>query len=150
MQLEAAQRSFDRDPARTRARLGRAHELAREALEGVRRSVWTLAAPLVDGQALSEALGELTGRFAERSGVPARYQHSGPAPTLRHAAATQVLRIVQEALQNVEKHAMATQVQVESQHDASEFRVQVRDDGAGFDPHALRDGDAGTAGGFGL
>jgi signal transduction histidine kinase len=79
MQLEAAQRSFDRDPVRTRARLGRAHELAREALEDVRRSVWTLAAPLVNGYALSEALGELTRRFAERTGhrlasaLPARW-----------------------------------------------------------------------------
>jgi signal transduction histidine kinase len=39
---------------------------------------------------------------------------------------------------------------VASQHDAAEFRVQVRDDGAGFDPDAQRDGDTGAAGGFGL
>ncbi len=84
MQLEAAQRSFDRDALRTRARLGRAHELARETLDNVRRSVWTLAAPLVDGQVLSEALNDLTQRFADRTGLPARYQHCGPSPTLGH------------------------------------------------------------------
>ncbi|MFY0100023.1 histidine kinase, partial [Acinetobacter baumannii] len=60
MQLDAAQRSFDRDAERTRARLQRAHELARETLEDVRRSVWTLAAPLVDGAALRDALDDLT------------------------------------------------------------------------------------------
>jgi signal transduction histidine kinase len=156
MQLEAAQRSFERDPARARARLGRAHELARETLEDVRRSVWTLAAPLVDGQALSQALDELTQRFAERTGLAASYRHSGPAPALGHAAATQVLRIVQEALQNVEKHAQATEVYVESTLAADELQVHVRDDGVGFEPGALphgspgSNGDDSTSDGFGL
>jgi signal transduction histidine kinase len=150
MQLEAAQRSFDRDALRTRARLGRAHELAHETLDNVRRSVWTLAAPLVDGQALSEALDELTQRFAERTGLPARYQHCGPSPQLGHAAATQVLRLVQEALQNVEKHARATQVGVASQLDEAGFCIQVRDNGVGFDQHALPKHDSDAAGGFGL
>jgi signal transduction histidine kinase len=156
MQLEAAQRSFERDPARARARLGRAHELAREALEDVRRSVWTLAAPLVDGQALSQALDELTQRFAERTGLAVSYRHSGPAPALGHAAATQVLRIVQEALQNVEKHARATQVCVESALAANELQVQVRDDGVGFELGASSQGSSGSNGddhtsdGFGL
>jgi len=157
MQLEAAQRSFERDPARARARLGRAHELAREALEDVRRSVWTLAAPLVDGQALSQALDELTQRFAERTGLAVTYLHSGPAPALGHAAATQVLRIVQEALQNVEKHAHATQVSVESALVADALQVQVRDDGVGFEPgappqssHGANGDDGGASDGFGL
>ena len=153
MQLEAAQRSFERDPARARARLGRAHELAREALEDVRRSVWTLAAPLVDGQALSQALDELTQRFAERTGLAVSYRHSGPAPALGHAAATQVLRIVQEALQNVEKHAQATQVSVESALAADELQVQVRDDGVGFEPGAPQGSpgsNGGASDGFGL
>jgi signal transduction histidine kinase len=148
MQLEAAQRSFERDPGRARARLGRAHELARQSLEDVRRSVWTLAAPLIDGQALSQALDELTQRFAARTGITASYSHSGPAPTIGHTAATQVLRVVQEALQNVEKHAQATRICVESALDEVQLRVQVRDDGVGFDPGAPQRTD--ISGGFGL
>ncbi len=149
MQLEAAQRSFERDPSRARARIGRAHELARESLEDVRRSVWTLAAPLIDGQALSDALDELTQRFAARTGVAASYRHAGPPPDLGHAAATQVLRIVQEALQNVEKHAQACVVAVGSEMSAGGLRVWVHDDGVGFGPEvAPGDGTAGN--GFGL
>jgi signal transduction histidine kinase len=148
MQLEAAGRSFERDPARARARIGRAHELARDALEDVRRSVWTLAAPLVDGAGLSAALQELTSRFAERTGLAACYEHHGGTPALDHAAAAQVLRIVQEALQNVEKHAHAQRVQVLSESDAGGLRVQVRDDGVGFAPEAPVTGANGS--GFGL
>lgn len=148
MQLEAAQRGFERDPARARTRIARAHELARETLEDVRRSVWTLAAPLIDGRALGGALEDLTERFAARTGLPASYQHSGPPPALDHAAATQVLRIVQEALQNVEKHARARQVDVGSEVVGGELRVWVRDDGVGFAPEAPP--AAANGSGFGL
>jgi signal transduction histidine kinase len=147
MQLEAAQRGFERDPARARARIARAHELARESLEDVRRSVWTLAAPLIDGEALGDALAELTQRFAARTGLTASYRHSGPPPSIGHAAATQVLRIVQEALQNVEKHAHAAEVEVGSESDGGELRVWVRDDGVGFAPGAPH---GGNGNGFGL
>jgi signal transduction histidine kinase len=149
MQLEAAQRSFERDPPRARARIARAHELARESLEDVRRSVWTLAAPLIDGHALPDALSNLTGRFTVRTGLPASYWHSGPPPPLSHTAATQVLRIVQEALQNVEKHAQATEVTVGSEMCAGDLRVWVHDNGVGFGPDQIGvDGAAGN--GFGL
>jgi signal transduction histidine kinase len=149
MQLEAAQRGFERDPARARARVIRAHELARDALQDVRRSVWTLAAPLVDGQALGEALGDLTERFAQRTGIAAAYRHSGQPPQLSHAAATQVLRIVQEALVNVEKHAQAGEVEVGSALLDGELRVWVRDDGVGFAPSAGA-APRSESGGFGL
>jgi signal transduction histidine kinase len=148
MQLEAAQRGFERDPARARARIARAHELARESLEDVRRSVWTLAAPLIDGRALAEAIEELAERFAARTSLPASYRHSGPPPQLGHAAATQVLRIVQEALQNVEKHAGARVVELGSELEHGELRVWVRDDGVGFTPGAPPGHSNGN--GFGL
>jgi signal transduction histidine kinase len=148
MQLEAAQRGFERDPARTRARLARAHELSRDTLEDVRRSVWTLAAPLVDGSTLSAALRDLTARFAERTGLPVEYTHSGDRPELGHAAATQLLRIVQEALQNVEKHAEASCICVGSAMDQGALRVWVHDNGVGFAQNSLPAGEYGS--GFGL
>ncbi|HEY0606994.1 MAG TPA: GAF domain-containing sensor histidine kinase [Herpetosiphonaceae bacterium] len=132
MQLEAAQRSFDRDQSRTRARLTRAYDLSRETLEDVRRSVWTLAEPLVDGATLDAALDDLARRFESRTGIAARYRHDGPPLKLDHAAATQILRIVQEALQNVEKHARASEVVIGVETDAEAQRIWVRDNGSGF------------------
>lgn len=149
MQLEAAQRSFDRDQDRTRARLTRAYELSRETLEDVRRSVWTLAEPLVDGATLDAALDDLARRFESRTGIAARYQHDGPPLNLDHAAATQILRIVQEALQNVEKHAQATKVVIGVEADADAQRLWVRDNGSGFAPEAAPVGGV-ASNGFGL
>jgi signal transduction histidine kinase len=149
MQLEAAQRALDRDPGRARARLARAHELARATLADVRRSVWLLGAPLVDGPALGAALDDLVARFAERTGIRASYAHTGGGLDLDSERAAQVLRIVQEALQNVERHAGAGTVEVRSARAADGcVSFCVRDDGRGFDP--ARPPASLDGGGFGL
>lgn len=150
MQLEAAQKSLDRDTERTRARITRAHELARQTLADVRRSVWTLASPLINGEALTEALEELATGFATRIGAPISYQHTGDTPTIDHAVATQALRIVQEALHNIEKHAQATEVTLTSEWIGDALRISVRDNGIGFDPSTIPSDGLPDGNGFGL
>lgn len=153
MQLAAAQRGFERDPARAHARLERAASLTRETLEQVRRSVWTLSEPVIEGETLSAALEDLATRFVQRTGLVTSYHHAGPAPALSHTAATQVLRIVQEALHNVEKHAGATEVQISSCCTETALQVVVQDNGIGFDLAALPAPGSNVQadrGGFGL
>jgi signal transduction histidine kinase len=148
MQIEAAQRSFDRDPERTRTRLARAHELARETLADVRRSVWTLASPIAEGAELERLLAEQAQRFSQRTGVPADIMHTGPPLVLPSEQAIQVVRIVQEVLQNIEKHAHASRVQVHSTNNGAGMTVCISDDGVGFEPdRSLPDGQGH---GFGL
>jgi signal transduction histidine kinase len=149
MQLEAAQRSFDRDQERTRTRLSRAYDLARETLADVRRSVWTLAEPLIDGHSLDAALDDLARRFGARTGLAVSYQRSGSALELDHAAATQLLRIAQEALQNVEKHAQASEVVIGVESTAERLRFWVQDNGIGF-ADGPTPGSSIAANGFGL
>jgi signal transduction histidine kinase len=119
-------------------------------LDDVRRSVWTLASPLVDGLILTEALEQLTERFAAHAGLAATYSHTGGSPKLGHATATQVLRIAQEALQNAAKHAQATEVQVRSVVGDAEVCVWVEDNGIGFNPDELSADLPAASHGFGL
>jgi len=51
-----------------------------------------------------------------------------------------VYRVVQEALTNVAKHSQAKQARVEVVEEAGEVRVQISDDGVGFDPEARAEG----------
>ncbi len=148
MQIEAAQRAFDRDPERARARLSRAHELNRATLDDVRRSVWSLAEPLADGALLGDILADLAQRFRERSGITVDYRAGHGLTVVSSAVATQVVRIVQEALTNVEKHAGAQQVELRIFGDAEELQIQVSDDGCGFDVQAPPVSANGS--GFGL
>lgn len=56
-------------------------------------------------------------------------------------AAVQLLRIVQECLANVRKHAKARQVLISAQWHGPELELAVADDGVGFDPHTLEGSD---------
>lgn len=150
MQLEAAQKNFARDPSRAQTRLGRAHELARETLKDVRRSVWDLASPLIDGEHVGDELTRQVEQFANRTGIRAQYTHIGPPIVLDNAVAVQIIRIVQEALKNVEKHAQASEVIITSNTNDEHFQIHIQDNGIGFTPNtaAAQNGTRGE--GFGL
>jgi two-component system nitrate/nitrite sensor histidine kinase NarX len=53
----------------------------------------------------------------------------------------QLIRIVQEALNNVRKHAKAHSVEIVGRQDGDEVLIEVRDDGLGFAPERV---DAGS------
>lgn len=57
----------------------------------------------------------------------------------------EVLRIVQEALMNVHRHAMAGRVWVEVARAWGHYRIMIDDDGRGFDPEAVEEGHYGLA-----
>ena len=73
--------------------------------------------------------------------VPSELEEQGLAP----AVEVQLLRIIQEALSNVRKHAQAQAAQVCFTVGQQQLRVAIVDDGRGFDPVAVASG-----GGYGL
>ncbi len=80
--------------------------------------------------------------FTDRSGVPAQFFVLDELPPLPPAAADVVLRVVREALLNVEKHASAAAVAVTLSRTASDRGVvlAVSDDGTGFVAEQCRAG----------
>jgi PAS domain S-box-containing protein len=87
------------------------------------------------------ALRQYLLRFSEIYGMHARLvEPSGwDDDLLEPTVAAQLLRIIQEALTNVRKHAQATCVQVIIRLDGACAQVIVQDDGVGFDPVLLSD-----------
>ena len=80
--------------------------------------------------------------FSDRFAVRAELSHEGPEPDIGPRARAEVVRIVQEALTNVRKHADATVVRV-NVTSGDDVRIAVVDNGRGFHPEAVD-------GGFGL
>ena len=78
----------------------------------------------------------------------ASFEVRGRSRELPAAVQAALLRISQESLTNVRRHAAATRVDVELRYEADCVRLVVRDDGAGFDIAAAR--ARGRGGGFGL
>ncbi|HET6534398.1 MAG TPA: sensor histidine kinase [Actinoplanes sp.] len=146
-QLEAADQAAGR-PAAQRRHLDQARQLARDSLTEARRSVQALSPQPLAEAALPQALAEVVGGWSGITGVPARLITTGTAQPLLPEIETTLLRTAQEALANVARHARASRVALTLSYMEDLVSLDVRDDGAGFDPAAPR--TAGAGGGFGL
>lgn len=142
------------DVARVRKRLApsgpeaaeRIDHLSRTLDAGIalkRRIIEDLRPSALDNLGLSRTLEILCSDFAQRADLTIDAQIADLP--IRGERALAIYRLVQEALTNVAKYARARHVQVSLADVGGRARVQVRDDGIGFDPTAVR-----TAGAHGL
>ncbi|MBT0961344.1 type IV pili methyl-accepting chemotaxis transducer N-terminal domain-containing protein [Denitromonas sp. IR12] len=94
-------------------------------------------------QDLAAALRLAVDRFSEQSGVKGELRVHGASPPSIAEVDTQLLYIAQEALSNVRKHAQAQHVLVELWRDTDSLRLEIRDDGIGFESQAAGAPDQG-------
>ncbi|ALO11151.1 Putative two-component system sensor kinase [Streptomyces venezuelae] len=146
-QLQAATATPDRE--RADVHLRRAAGLARDSLGEARRSVRNLGPAALEHDTLPEALRKTVADWAERTECDTRFTVTGTELPLHDEVAATLLRIAQEALSNAARHSGASRAGVTLSYMDDEITLDVRDDGRGFDPHALAGRD-GTGGGFGL
>jgi signal transduction histidine kinase len=113
---------------------------ARQAYSDVRESIVGLRTLPGSNRSLAEVLGEFLHYWKEQSGVDTELSID---PELRLPASIelQIVRIIQESLTNVRKHARATTAHVGVQRNDSELVVSISDDGAGFNPEATVRGE---------
>ncbi|WP_030919146.1 sensor histidine kinase [Streptosporangium amethystogenes] len=145
-QLEVAENVIENVPA-ARSRLNTVRTLARDSLNEARRSVLAMRpAPLEEAQ-LSAALEDVAATWSQRTGMPVPVSVTGEARPLHAEVEMTLLRVAQEALANVGKHASASRVAVTLSYMEDVVVLDVRDDGSGFDPRTV---NLSVAGGFGL
>lgn len=120
------------DPAERDRRLGLATTAAHEALAEARRAVHALSSPRLDHAGLAPAIEELVDEWRNATGTTAELRVSGDARPTMHDDA--LLRVCQESLSNVARHARAGRVDVLLDYSPDAVSLTVIDDGAGFDP----------------
>lgn len=135
--LQAAEQDWADRPAAARDHVATAAATAREGLDEVRRVVRDLApAALDDGraEALPEALARLVSDASAKVGAPAVsfHRHGEPRAVAAPIAAA-VLRSATGAVANALEHASARRIVVSLTYLPDELRLDVRDDGVGFD-----------------
>ncbi|WP_092535906.1 sensor histidine kinase [Amycolatopsis arida] len=145
-QLEAAAQARH-DPAELDRHLAQATALARENLTDARRSVRALGPEVLDTAELPDALADVARRWSTMSGVPAEFTTTGTARPLHPEIEATLLRVTQEALANVAKHAQASRVGLTLSYMEDQVTLDVRDDGVGFGPEVPARTEHG---GFGL
>lgn len=135
LQLEAIGAQLESSPLNHR--IERALALARANLDEARRSVRDLRAAPLEHLSLFEAIEQLAEQHMDE--VEARVTIDAPValPLLEEKVEAAIYRFVQESLTNCRKHARSAEVAI-SISISSEVRVEVRDNGPGFDVGALR------------
>lgn len=115
-------------------------ELVADALRDVRRLAFELRPTLLDDVGLVAALDRLTTDLETRYRTLVEVTVQGLTDDVRlpPEVETVVYRVVQESLTNVVRHSGAARVSVLVEHKEGALRAVVADDGAGFDPAAVR------------
>jgi signal transduction histidine kinase len=139
--VQAMIESADLGLARTQLKL--IDQTARENLAEARTLVADLTPAPLTSATLADALARLTERAGQELGIAADFAVSGSSPDLGTRKEVVLLRVCQEALANVRKHAKASTVRVRLELGESCARLIVADDGVGFDTGL-------ASGGYGL
>ena len=119
-------------------------EAARNIYGDVRQQILELRSAQPEEAGLGRAITEYATGWSRQTGVEVDLALD-PGVELGPEGGRQVLRIVQEALTNVRKHAGASRVRIELARGGGVLRLRVADDGVGFDLEADR-----ASGRFGL
>ena len=148
IQLEAGEQAMERDADELRGHVAMAKSLARECLAEARRSVWNLLPESLEQNPLDVIIQTEVERFAATSKADANFTLLGMRRQLPAVAQAALMRICQESLSNIGKYANADAVDVTLDFALDTVTLTVADDGAGFDPDAVRIEEG--RGGFGI
>jgi signal transduction histidine kinase len=132
MHLEAADQALGDDPVTLKKHLDRARETARNSLDQARRVVHDLRPELLEQFSLPDALKRVTDRWSEATDIKATTTITGDLIPLHPNIEVILLRAVQESLNNIHKHAQATNVRLTVSYMGDVIILDVKDNGIGL------------------
>jgi signal transduction histidine kinase len=95
------------------------------------------------GDSFLEQARSLVDNFAQQFAISATFDCEGCSEFVPHTIAAQLVRVLREALANVQQHSKASQVTVRLRSSQTLIRLEVEDDGVGFDPGRVLDSRLG-------
>jgi signal transduction histidine kinase len=136
-----------REPKALTKELARAESIAQEGLQEARSAITQMRVTAVRESGLGPALAMMFERFINLTGISGDFHADDTAARFGDERAETLVRIAQETLRNVERHAKATHVslRVESRDDDT-LELRIEDNGIGFEPREVRPGHYGIVG----
>ncbi|MBX5455987.1 MAG: sensor histidine kinase [Thermogemmatispora sp.] len=132
VKLEVLRRLVGRDPERCEREIVETLQVTREAMNELRAAIAKLRSPVLAQCSLGQAVAALAQRLAARCGWGLELDLP---PELEHLPGDRqeiLLKIIQEALTNIEKHAQATQVLLRLHTEAGRLQLTIADNGVGL------------------
>ena len=141
LRLELCRKLIKVDPEETQAILDAEVPALREAWSKGRDMAFHLRPwELDETGGFEEVLRRHASRFTERTGLIIEVSVTGEIDALAPSVRFALLRIAQEALTNVAKHAEASRVAIRMRREANDCLLEIEDDGRGFDVSAASSG----------
>jgi signal transduction histidine kinase len=134
----AARASLRNLSAKLLPHLASIRDLAQKGLREARNMALLLRPSMLDDFGLVPALNWQAKETMKRTGLRVQISAADLPEDLPEEHKSCIYRIVQEALNNVARHAQARTVQISLQRDAEELTLSVQDDGTGFDAQRVR------------
>lgn len=150
LHLDATAKLVERNPTVSNHHLQLARSWLRQSQVDLRRSIWDLRSRELEQFDLAGALRHTAEQLVSNSGAELQFHSTGGPQQLPEVVEENVLRIGQEALTNIAKHAQATKLDITLDFHAHELVLHIEDNGVGFNQSAPRQPDAGHYGLIGM
>lgn len=150
LKAEICERMIDVDLNKARDELRNLKKVVRDSLQDVRKIIYNLRPMSLDDLGLVPTLQRYVLTFQEESGIAVSFQTRGVNTEIKPVISLTVFRIVQEALNNVTKHSKASNISINLEFLNNELKLNMYDDGIGFDTEKLKVRSEDISSGFGL
>jgi signal transduction histidine kinase len=146
VQLETVRAYWTVDSKKAQKLLDRSLEITRAGTEETRRALKSLRASPLEDLGLGLAVKQLTLSASDRAGLKTAVRIPDEINLLSNEEQQAVYRIAQESIENVIKHASASQITILIDEDDDEFRMSISDDGVGYMKEESKDSGFGILG----
>jgi signal transduction histidine kinase len=135
---------WEMDKEKGRISLATVHDLAQNALEEMRALLLELRPSALNDEKLGDLIRQVAMIIAKRADLKLsmRVEEQDPVPPEVHFV---LYRVVQEALNNIAHHALASHIEIYFNSDASHVELTIQDDGLGFDPSDISNNHLGLS-----
>ncbi|MCG9966477.1 sensor histidine kinase [Pelotomaculum terephthalicicum JT] len=133
MRAEYCQKLLDLQPERVRGELFALQELVRSSLTDVRKIIFDLRPMVLDDLGLAPAIKRYLSDYNDQFDVQVEFLFIGQQKRLESSVEVALFRIIQEAVNNIKKHARAKNALVKMEMLPDKVNIHIKDDGIGFD-----------------
>jgi signal transduction histidine kinase len=150
LQMDTATRLVDTCPDEANQHLSLARKLVGQGQTEVRRSVWDLRSRALEQFSLPAVLKASARQLTDGTAIEVTVNAIGAARRLPDIIEDNLLRIAQEGLTNAIKHSGCRHVSIQLSYDPDAVRLEINDDGIGFDSTACAGPSSGHFGLLGI
>jgi len=136
--LEAVASMLPNNVERAKAELGKVQTLSIDILDEMHKLIYELRPSLLDDFGLAAAARCLAGNNLGEAAIEVNFKITGRERRMSSQLETTLFRVIQEAINNIIKHACAKNVIISLDFKKHAIRVHIQDDGRGFDVQEAR------------